>query len=53
MTLSLEAVSRQKGRASVSKLFHVINLDSNQFGQASDSTSIVKRAKEGDLATAK
>ena len=53
MTLSSVAVLRQHGRAGVSKLFYVNNLDVRQSGQANDSASIVKRAKVRDFAIAK
>ena len=40
------AVSRQKGRARVSKWFYMIDLDGGQSGQANDSATIAKRAKK-------
>ena len=46
MTLLSVAASRQKGRPRESKQFYVITWDVRQSGQANDSASIVKRAKE-------
>ena len=54
MVFSSVKVLRQKGRATVSKLFYLINLDSRQSGLANDSgVGNVKRVKERDFAIAK
>ena len=53
MTLSSAAVSRQKVRARVSKLFYRINLNGMLSIQANDNASIIMRTKERDFAIAK
>ena len=53
VTLSSVAVSRQKGRARVSKLFHLINLEGRHSRPANDSATIPMLAEERDFAIAK
>ena len=46
MSLSSVALSRQKGRAMVSKLFYGINLNGKRLKQASDNASLAMHGKE-------
>ena len=53
MTLLSVAVFVKKGRATLSKLFHVINSDNWQSEQVNGNASIVKRTKENDFTIVK